>query len=476
MYLLLFLISSTWAFSPLEIELLEHAKDPAAYALKIPEKSFQYEGRDIPPDVKEGCRQTFARLSATSNKSLWEAPHQGDLAANLVDNRLSMETNIRKMEDKNLTKGRLQERPWSDSYWPIANGSLAHRYVDSEDDFGTWKEHFDYFLAHPTSELIEQNKLHLLSPAEKYDLLIGDTESTLTKSQWFEGKAYWDERGEVESWMGLCHGWAAASFLMPRPTKTVNLKDASGRYEIPFYVSDVKALGTLLFAKGQVPTRFVGGRCNDKEPRTDAANRPVDTDCRDTNAATWHMSVVNQIGISKRSFVMDATYDYQVWNQPVVAYSYEYFNPETKKPEAFSKAVVKLSNLSNDPYKKFRAREAKQVVGIAMTVTYMIETTPSVDEQQEDFERSVRYLYDLELDENMKIVGGEWYNNAHPDFLWVPEKNSAPMSWFDRGMRGEWDPRFGNVNPEWLAYLKRSSQEGMPAYKIVSKLFEVSSK
>src|SRR5690606_32180514 len=115
-------------------------------------------------------------------------------------------------------------------YWPLAKGGLAHRYVLDE-DFATWKEYLDWFTSIPTANLIKENKLHALSPAEKYDLLVGDKAGTLTQTMWREGAVYWNEHGDVETWMGYCHGWAAASFLLPRPTKTVYLKDSTGEHE-----------------------------------------------------------------------------------------------------------------------------------------------------------------------------------------------------------------------------------------------------
>ena len=32
------------------------------------------------------------------------------------------------------------------------------------------------------------------------------------------------------------------------------------------------------------------------------------------------------------------------------------------------------------------------------------------------------YSYDLELNAEKEIIGGEWYGNRHPDFLWTPVK------------------------------------------------------
>src|SRR5688572_29322977 len=122
--------------------------------------------------------------------------------------------------------------------------------------------------------------------------------------------------------MGYCHGWSPASFMMERPKHVIKVTAADGRTQIPFYPSDIKALATALWANANPPIRFISGRCESKKPKEDRNGRVTDPDCFDTNPGAWHLAVVNQVGVSKRSFVFDSSYDYEVWTQP--AYSYEY--------------------------------------------------------------------------------------------------------------------------------------------------------
>jgi len=49
----------------------------------------------------------------------------------------------------------------------------------------------------------------------------------------------------VETWMGICHGWAPASYMLARPRRTLSLKSPDGVL-IRFFPSDVKALASLL--------------------------------------------------------------------------------------------------------------------------------------------------------------------------------------------------------------------------------------
>lgn len=49
---------------------------------------------------------------------------------------------------------------------------------------------------------------------------------------------------------------------------------------------------------------------------------------------------------------------------------------------------------------------------------------------QDKFE-TISYWYDLEIDQNGLIVGGEWQDIIHPDFIWVVAKNYVPKSFYD---------------------------------------------
>jgi len=352
-----------------------------------------------------------------------------DRAENLVDDPDKMIRSLEEMEQKNLLAKKLSVAPWSDTYWPMAEGLIAARYNDPEMRFGAWSDYRSYVLSHPADGLIKERKFDFLSPAEKYDYLMGTLENGLTEYSWREGQAYNDQYHEVESWMGLCHGWAPAAFMMPNPLKKVSVK-MDGDEELVFYPSDIKALGTMLWSNGQFETRFIGGRCNTKEPGEDNMGRPKEPDCLDDNPGTWHMAIVNQIGQFDRSFVMDATYDYQVWNQPVYSYKYSYQNVKTKKRVAALKdALVSVEDYKADPRRRVRSPGTKYIVGISMNVEYVRESVPSFQENQPSLYAMASYDYDLELDSQKRILGGEWYSRQHPDFLWVASAQSRPKTY-----------------------------------------------
>ncbi len=418
--------------------------------------------------ARKNCRQSIIENSfQAATKSGFQ---EGDRAELLVENPSQMIRNLKMMNDKNLNSANLKIAPWSDSYWPLYLGAAGNRYNDPKFDFEDWKDAFDYVLKVPASSLIAQKQFDSLSPAEKYDYFLHLKSDGLTQSNWAEGNEYFKETGSVETWMGLCHGWSAASIMMPEPKKAVEVQTPAGQFS--FYPSDIKALATLLWAKGEFNSRFVGGRCNSKNPRTDSMGRPVEMDCLDNNPGTWHMAIVNQIGQFKRSFVMDATYDYEVWNQPVSGYSIKYYHPMTKSETTdLETAIVTRKNYKDDPRAKVRAAKSTQIIGVKMVVKYVVETTPSVDEYQETAINSVTYEYDLELDKDLNIVGGEWYSENHPDFLWVPEKGSFPAN---QGDLSDKAINLKDIDSEVIEYAKINAQNEIPFGPVVRGLVDSS--
>src|SRR5262249_33461816 len=107
-----------------------------------------------------------------------------------------------------LSTAALAVSPWSGDYWPLYRGMLGRRYADPEFPDGTdWQRNYAYVTAHPASAITkagDAEAIDRLSPAEKYDFLVGDEAGTLTAAMWNEGKAYYDRDGKVELWMGIC--------------------------------------------------------------------------------------------------------------------------------------------------------------------------------------------------------------------------------------------------------------------------------
>lgn len=465
----------------------EFERDPRAAMDRVPVKQGEGAARAPSPFSAQAIADgTYVEQRDRIRGLLYTPPAEGESLEEMAiarnDRPESLVDELRyvkpaDMDAAGLSRAALAESPWSDDYWGIYLGILGKRYADpsfpaSED----WKANFDYVKAHPVAGIVASGDaaaVERLSPSEKYDLLVGDARGTLTAAMWAEGQQYHDSQGKVERWMGICHGWAPGAFMLPRPRKAVTSLAADGKTQLRFYPSDIKALASLLWANARTETRFIGGRCSEKAPKADANGRVLLASAFDTNPGTWHMCVVNQIGAGKRSFVMDATYDYEVWNQPVYAYQYWYFNPQALKiVPSLREATVARGDFKRDPFRKYRTSNHAAVAGVVMRVKYVVETRPShapEDAPARDAIEKVDYYYDLELDQAGVILGGEWYQNRHPDFLWTPPKGARAVSSWDARATGAW--RADAVMPaSWRSAAAGAAASGQPLSKIVEGL------
>jgi hypothetical protein len=392
-------------------------------------------------------------------------------------------TNLNQIEKQSLTEGKVAVAPWSDDYWPIYSGILGKRYLDPSFAYkDNWEDFFNYVMQRPAADIwsaFEPEEVGQLSPSEKYDLFVGDSAGSLTEKMWSEGRYYFEEHGEVETWMGICHGWAPASYMLDRPEKMVEVVAADGERKLTFYPSDIKALASLLWANTRVPTRFVGGRCNVKNPEQDENGRIIDESCYDNNPATFLLALVNKIGLEKKSFVFDATYDYQVWNQPITSYKMNYFNPQTLVENLpLDQAQIPREEYVRDLFKDYRSSRMETIVGVELRVDYLVETTPTgrvTDDESWDAVTSVFYFFDLELDKDNKIIGGEWYQNYHPDFIWTPDEGGRALSIADYAI--DHSLSFDGLTPlpeEWQRVAPYASKYAQPLAAVVEGLIRLS--
>ncbi|MCM2278481.1 MAG: hypothetical protein NDJ89_10445 [Oligoflexia bacterium] len=402
-----------------------------------------------------------------------------DLPEALVDNGTRLVRTLEELERRGLQSAWLSANPWSGDYWPTFKGRLGARYGDAGFPGYDWTSAYNYVQQLPASWVYRNASsasVDLLAPSEKYDLLVGDPDFTLTQGEWQEGAQKYANDGLIETWAGLCDGWAAAAMMVPRPASAIRVSAGDGDRSLVFYPTDLKALASALWANGKFERRFAGGRCEVTQPRTDGYGRIISEECFDTNPATWHLAVTNQLGISGRSLILDSTYDFQVWNQPVVGYTYRYFNPQSMYlVSSIEQARVPLSRLA-DRFSSYRSPEAVAVVGIAMDVSYMIGTAPvqaNRDSEAYDYLRTVRYLYDLELNRTGEVIGGEWYQNAHPDFLWVPAPGERASSYHEDLAIGSWDPS-RPMPSSWQSAARGASGSGLPLAKVLEALLRLS--
>lgn len=283
-----------------------------------------------------------------------------------------------------------EDAPWSDSYWPNSKGSIAYRW------FAHKKGNFRY--RSPSIERARKMadyELAELSPAEKYDLFMGNYSYPTVKDAW--SRSHWKHK----SWEGICHGWAAASSLYPEPA-AVTVVNADG-IAVPFGSSDVKALLSYYYAwYAPAIARHVGVRCDSREISGKESENPEP--CNDANAGAFHVLLANQLGLRKQAFVIDVDRGYEVWNQPVFQYNSTVLRTDGPAP-------------SSTP-----GTEKRHL--LSTTIQYTAEVYPDWEPfSTRGLGRTFGkpYHYWIDLNAQGEIIGGEWYNHDRPDFAWVME-------------------------------------------------------
>lgn len=376
-----------------------------------------------------------------------------------------LETNLTKLVARGLSQGRVRKQPWSGHTWGNINGGLGFRWADPSfpEDYGNG---YNYVVNVPWN----RTYWNYLSPAEKYDHLTGVDPSergSLTRQQWNLSYQEYRTTGRVADWQGICHGWSPASIYMPTPTQDVIFKFPEG--DLYFTVDDIKAIGALYWANGKYESVFDGWRCNEETLATNADGRVLDPKCFDVNPGDWHLALTNMVGARRESFIIDAAESLQVWNHPVVAYSMEYFdatniNRRSSNPSNVIRERARTPNLRHG---QFRSPKTVSVVGVVATVTIADGSAPG---DRRNLEKTLKFVYDLELDENNSIIGGEWRDRARPDFLWRRKDQQVPMPMGRDVQLDMW--RMGDAN--WRRASLENSAKGMPIKFFVEQLFQMS--
>lgn len=457
------------------------------------------------------------------------------IPTNIIDCKLrrltestTYKSDLREITNMGLMRANTKTQPWGGSFWPLNQGQIANPYQDKNYtvlngalnglEMISWKHNVNKFekrkeKVHSKIYELDEKDLAKLAPSEKYDLLLGDTNFDLTNRIW-KYAATWGESkkwGFLSSidlpagyripeassmmalWEGICHGWAVAAGHYDRPEKTVWVTLPNNK-KMPFYPNDVKALISLMWANSTVQDAVIveGLRCNQKRPEKDEFGRFVDTEfdrddktllprCADVHPAIYHTSIVNILGIEGRSFVVDKSAKASIANQPVAGYEYTYYNPESGKDGTLEASALAVENYPKDPFKDARNSETRYIVGVAMKLKYtdwenpiMHETNSAADDKISDF----KFNYDLELNADYKIVGGQWRvskdggsrllrNTTHqPDFFWIVPRNFKE---YFKPLAGlpEWDFGQKTLPPKEYSQAARSAH---------SFIYEVSAK
>jgi subtilisin-like proprotein convertase family protein len=342
------------------------------------------------------------------------------------------------------TSGESTRKPFPSNWWPMRQGGAAQRWYQGE-----------------------------ASPTEKYDLLVGatirDVSLTLAKKNW-KGEPVnanaqpetfrigpateWELRHhgrygdtDPDSWWGHCNGWSSYVLNEDEPVREVWAKMTSGRVEecttdrsgcVLFRLGDINALGAELYWNDAA--RMLGRRCEQEtsEFQFDASGRINAVECRDGNAAAWHIVAANMLGAMQRPFIIDLNADFQVWNYPVYRFEIDQ-DDEVTVQEALAEVGAPAGTTTwiyNDQAVRLRKIQMR-----AWIVSDSIPpSTQPAGGQLDRYTTIETYEYILELDAIGDIIGGEWIGankTNHADFIWYSYSNDRTSS----------DDRYDSDNP-----------------------------
>ena len=303
-------------------------------------------------------------------------------------------------------KAMLSKIPWTGDYWPTFKGGITYRwnYASSEEDRCFYKT--------ISNDELPGLDLSHLSPAEKFDVYMGDKNWTLTRNERKRTRVLAQKEGrKIPEWEGLCHAWAPATLMYENPASVTLV--GPGGVAIPFGSSDIKALLTYHLHSSHSETYFASRRCeiDDVELRAqldrgDISHKEYEdtlesANCRGINAGAFHVILTNLIALQNQGFIADVDRFQEVWNQPVYGY-------KTRK--------------ITTRYDDFPEDVAPGTVKMVLMKTTMIYVKEVFSQWEREAERSgekrLKYEYWLELDEQNRIIGGTWQSEDRPDFLW----------------------------------------------------------
>lgn len=411
--------------------------------------------------------------------------------------------NLRQINNMKLHAGETATAPWTAPYWHLKEGMIANPYqergvfhyvnfIPRVDAIKPYEKRRNYIMS--LENQLTEEELAALAPSEKYDLLMGNG-LDLSNRVWdfivnWKDDMKWNYLRAIDlpsadyeiekknyivaNWEGICHGWAPAAGVVPKPVKNVYASLPDGR-KITFYPQDIKGLISLTWANSLVQDNVLseGLRCKRRFPKKDEYGRYYDTipengeilpRCADIHPAVLHLTLVNVIGKQKRSLIIDKAAGIAVSNQPVKGYSFKYFHPITGEDATFEGALADYSNArKDDKYWESRNPDTAYIVGVESTIVYadwaMIRK-PDHSKVNEDKYSELVSLYDLELDAQGNVIGGQWrgYKDLikkkgsskmkRPDFLWVVPKDYR--RYFEGVKLSSWDITSGEAAPqEW---------------------------
>lgn len=305
-----------------------------------------------------------------------------------------------------------QDAPWAGNYFPMTKGGLAHRWAGPPEQKKKTKEQWQQ---QADLDKLSPEEISRLSPAEKYDLWVGDKELSVTRHELnYRGPL---RPTPVQDWEGFCNGVRCAGINLPEPTAPITVKNPNG-VEITFQPADLKALaGASYFYVenyAQIGTPSAKGAA-------EAQPHPV----------VFDIALRAYLADNKKAFVIDSNLGPEIWNESVIGYKREvkraavsslwrrFMNPGVHSVVRVSTQLETLGEISiensNKPTKE------------AVAAGKMMKTT--------------KLSYLLYLDKNGRAVDGRWENGS------LGGQRGVDFAWFGTGRGTDGDLAEGSRNP-----------------------------
>lgn len=376
-----------------------------------------------------------------------------------------------------VMEARAGARPWSDRTWDHNMALLGERYTDRRFmQIRGWPERKMYnerysprgALELPYGDPVQDSWLAALSPAEKYDVIMGTVEGGLYDRMAATLDRDMDRNGRFPGWWGICEGSAAAALASPEPTRTIVVHSEAYGVDVPFYAADVKGLVSMLWSSYNQELRLpeMGQQCQGSLGDT-PDSRPT---CFDVNPGSLMMVLHHFIGRGNGNLIIDTDASRVVWNHPVTGYRMSFYRPGAPDEETNFQGGLRRVGDGNDPRRSLRAPNASYILGVRMELAYgenekIVPKEGSVDRR----ERAMKLAFELELDGSFNVLGGEWLTKKHPDIVWTIPRGLRPDSAGDRILGGgDWDGR--SVPATWNNAALRSAENAVPLRRVVEGL------
>ncbi len=343
--------------------------------------------------------------------------------------------NLKEKSLNNLPlKGSLNYIPMTSTHWLHQFGGISYNYHrKSPTEFLTKKQ------------LLKKKMISNLSPAEKYDILRGDYNYTMTKQERLSQKNY------KNPWEGHCHGWVVAALRFKLPTKEKTLINKDG-IKILFYPQDIMAIYSYFEGMKQtpwdywvidhkLPWHFEKYGFEKDSPKTKSLissiqfsplkeailneyritkdhssfktilsnrsknyNLPFYTPYlglkndldkhinNDPNPGALHLVLANHLGIEKKGLAADTDPFKPVWNRPLYGYESKITKVISKKEKEFETKLFYIKEIDH-PQEKIKNHNIQEMI----------------------------LKYTLYLNDNGQIIGGLWKKDSdRVDFVWSP--------------------------------------------------------